>query len=153
MSNSKSKSTEQRPLEVLKVVHVPMASFRPSVRGIELRVQDKEVPTGVSMTVPDQGVKLADLLARFVATGDARIEGVGRDGFYPDNPDLDDDDLEKVSRSDIHEQTELFEQRKSEASSAQARLKAEKEDNEAKAKAEQERREASAKVPAEATAK
>lgn len=103
-------------------------THRPGVRP-----GDVEVITGKSMTVPGESVSLRDLVTRFAISGDIR-EGVSRDGQYPDEePDLDDDDLEKLSRSDGADQAEYLEQARASVQELSSQVK-----KKAKAKGEAE---------------
>lgn len=72
----------------------------------------REVPKGISQTVPGQGVNLRDLLERYVRTGTTTDPSMMRRAMYgSEDADYDDDDLEKFSSDDIVDQHQLMAER------------------------------------------
>lgn len=133
---SKQKHQDTSPGQgPVTVVLTPISRTRPCVGGTLLRKEHCETPRGVSMCVPDQGLSLKDLVNRFRTTGDVR-EGSLRKGFYSENADFDDEDLEKVSRMDIQEQDEVVANATMRASLAKAELDKAKADEDARTKDE-----------------
>lgn len=57
------------------------------------------------MTVPGEAISLKTMLEQFTRYGTVS-EGSVRSGYYSDTEDLDDEDLEDLSRSDIIDQQE-----------------------------------------------
>lgn len=104
---------------------LPIARYRHTY-GFRLRVSDVETPSGISMTVPGEGLSLKEMSERYRRTGMAPDpRGSFRPGFYGDG-DLDDDDLQQVNQSDIVDQTAVYGNRKQLAVEEQERQKAEK---------------------------
>jgi len=69
--------------------------------------RDKETPDSVSLTVPGESTPIRELLRRH-AGGIIDISK-GNHGYYSEDPDHDDPDMEKIARSDIVDQNNALE--------------------------------------------
>lgn len=98
-----------------------------------LQASDMETPVGLSMAVPNEHLDLKQMAEKYRRTGVAMDpRGSMRSGVYGDD-DLDGDDLEKISQSDIIDQVEHLHYRRSLAEQEKAQ-NAEKAKQEAEAR-------------------
>lgn len=128
MSRPKLSSDVQRTL----TASLPLARYRHTWE-FKLGPRDCERTTGLSMAVPNEHLDLAQMAERYRRTGTAiDPRGSMRAGVYGDD-DLDGDDLEKVSQSDIIDQVEHLSYRRAMANQEKAE-NAEKANSEAEAR-------------------